>query len=363
MKASLLTIGDEILIGQIVNSNTAWMSDQLTAIGIEVVSQLSVGDHEAEIVGALEFIGPRSDIVIIGGGLGPTHDDLTLEALSHYFDMPLVKDSEWLAQVEKFFAERKRTMSENNKKQALLLDQAVRIDNDCGTAAGQHFKKGDTEFFVVPGVPHEMKSMMSRYILPYLQDKYPAAKILKKSLLTTGIGESALATRLDAFVQKIKAHPEASLAFLPSPTQVKLRLQMRSDTELRAREFNQWVDELIELCGNDFFGTEPDTLEELLVRKLVQSQQSLALAESCTGGLIAHRLTQIPGASQVLKGSLVAYQNQIKERELGISQVDLETKGVVSEATAVAMAESIRKKWSTDFCSFRHGISGTERRR
>lgn len=349
MKASLLTIGDEILIGQIINSNTSWMSEQLTGLGIEVVSQLTVGDHEAEIVGALEFINPRSDIVIIGGGLGPTHDDLTMEALAHYFDLPLVYDPEWIAKVEAYFQARNRPMTDNNKKQGYLLEGAVRIDNDCGTAAGQHFKVGDTEFFVVPGVPHEMKSMMVRYILPKLKEKNPDERILKRTLLTTGIGESMLATRVDAFVQKIKSRPELSLAFLPSITQVKLRLQMTAHSAANDAEFETLVDELKALSGKDFFGVEPDTIEELILRKLVSSSCTLAIAESCTGGLIAHRLTQIPGCSRSLKGSIVAYQNSIKESELGLSETALEKHGVVSEFTAKAMAEAIRTKWGADF--------------
>ncbi|MBC7396821.1 MAG: competence/damage-inducible protein A [Bdellovibrionales bacterium] len=349
MKASLLTIGDEILIGQIINSNTAWMSEQLTSLGIDVVNQLTVGDHEAEIVGALEFINPRSDIVIIGGGLGPTHDDVTIAALAHYFDLPLVYDPEWIAQVEAFFKARNRPMTENNKKQGHLLEGAIRIDNDCGTAAGQHFIMGDTEFFVVPGVPHEMKSMMNRYILPKLKEKNPDQRILKQTLLTSGVGESMLATRCEAFVQKVKSRDEVSLAFLPSTTQVKVRLQMEAHSGANDAEFESLVEELKALCGKDFFGLEPDSMEEMLVRELTHSSRTLALAESCTGGLIAHRITQVPGASKVLKGALVAYQNSVKESDLSIPKSLLENGGAVSEATAKSMAEAIRKKWNSDF--------------
>ena len=349
MKASILTIGDEILIGQIINSNTSWISEQLTELGIEVVSQLTVGDHEAEIVGALEFINPRSDVVIIGGGLGPTHDDLTMEALAHYFDLPLVYDPEWIAKVEAFFQARNRPMTENNKKQGHLLEGATRIDNDCGTAAGQHFKVGDTEFFVVPGVPHEMKSMMSRYILPKLKEKNPDIRILKRTLLTTGVGESMLATRCNVFIEKIKSRSELSLAFLPSIIQVKLRLQMTAHTDANDAEFEALAQELEAICGADFFGIEPSTIEALILQKLSASSRTLAIAESCTGGLLAHRLTQIPGCSQALKGSLVAYQNSVKESELGLSATALESQGVVSEATAKQMAQAIRTNWHTDF--------------
>jgi nicotinamide-nucleotide amidase len=349
MRASLLTIGDELLIGQILNSNTQWMSEQLTEIGVQVAEHLTVGDHEAEIVQALDYIVPKSDFLIIGGGLGPTHDDLTMQALAHYFDTPLEYDADWVSKIEIFFKSRGRVMTDNNKKQGYLLKEATRIDNDCGTAAGQHLRIQETDVFVVPGVPHEMKSMMKRYILPYIAEKNPTSQILKRTLLVTGLGESLLATRLESFVQKVKARPDLSLAFLPSNVQVKLRLQMKSENPEAKLEFESLVEELKILCGQDFYGFDPATLEEITVNKLRTSGMTVAMAESCTGGLVAHRFTQVTGSSEALKGCLVAYQNEIKTKELGISEAFLTENGVVSAATAKAMAEAIRKKWNTTF--------------
>lgn len=358
MRATLLTIGDEILIGQILNTNVQWMSEQLTEAGVQVTQHLSVGDHEAEIVQALDSVVPKSDFLIIGGGLGPTHDDITMKVLSHYFEMPLHYDPEWVDQIEAFFKARNREMTENNRKQGFLLKSAKRIDNDCGTAAGQHFSAEGTEIFVVPGVPHEMKSMMNRYILPFITEKNPSEKILKRTLLTTGVGESALSARCEPFVNLVRAREDLTLAFLPSLTNVKLRLQMKSHGVESAIEFEKLVIELRELCGNNFYGFDPQTIEELVLNQLKASQQTLAIAESCTGGLIAHRLSQIPGASQVFKGSMVVYQNEIKTQELGITEAFIKEHGVVSEAVAIAMAESIRKKWNSSFALSTTGFLG-----
>jgi len=363
MRATLLTIGDEILIGQILNSNAQWMSEQLTELGVQVTQHLTVGDHEAEIVQALDSVVPKSDFLIIGGGLGPTHDDLTMKVLSDYFEIPLHYDVEWVDQIEAFFKARNREMTENNRKQGFLLKGAKRIDNDCGTAAGQHFKAEGAQIFVVPGVPHEMKSMMKRYIMPYIAEKNPTEKILKRTLLTTGIGESALATHLDDFVKKVKARDDLTLAFLPSPTVVKLRLQMKANTLEGAQEFESLIAELKEYLGKDFYGEEPVTLEEVVLSQLKAKKCTIALAESCTGGLIAHRLSQIPGSSEALKGSIVAYQNEIKSLELGIDAGFISQHGVVSEATAIAMAESIRKKMERVLFPLYYGIPRPSRRR
>ena len=358
MKGVILTIGDELLIGQVLNSNTQWISQELTDLGIEVACHLTVRDEEQSIQGGLDFLIPKCDYLIIGGGLGPTHDDLTLDALSNYFKIPLQFDQDWLAKLEEFFKSRNREMPENNKKQAYLLKDAIRIDNDCGTAAGQHLRIQETEIFVVPGVPHEMKSMMKRYILPIMAHKNSSHQILKRTLLVTGIGESALATRCDAFVKKVQARSDLSLAFLPSTTDVRLRLQMKSNQPQSPLEFDSLVDELKAYCKSDFYGYEPLTLEELIIKSMSASHTSLALAESCTGGLIAHRLTQIPGSSQVLKGSLVAYQNEIKINELGISAELIEKSGAVSKAVAIAMAETIQKKWKVDLALSTTGFLG-----
>jgi nicotinamide-nucleotide amidase len=372
MRAALFTIGDELLIGQVLNSNVQWMSEKLTEIGLSVSHHLTVGDEKNNIRQSLDFITPKIDALIIGGGLGPTHDDITMEVLSEYFGIPLGYDEKWMAAVESFFKARNRVMSANNKKQALLLRDAIRIDNDCGTAAGQHLTlaragKSTLQVFVVPGVPHEMKSMMDRYILPTLSqlNTVSGEKILKETLLTSGVGESMLAERCAPFVQKVKSLPHVTLAFLPSSTQVRLRLQMRakinsSETKVDEKLFHDLVQELIQFCGADFIAFEPHSLEEVVLTHLRDRKQTLALAESCTGGLIAHKLTQLPGASAVLRGSLVVYQNELKEQELQISADFLAQNGVVSEMTATKMALAIQQKWKTDYAIATTGYLGPE---
>ena len=349
MKASILTIGDELLIGQVLNSNVQWISEQLTAIGITVTRHLSVGDEMEEITEALRFLQSSCDVLIIGGGLGPTHDDLTIEALSRYFKIPLRYDEEWVGRIEEFFRSRGRPMTENNKKQGYLLRDAERIDNDCGTAPGQFLMEGRTRIFVVPGVPHEMKSMMDRVIVPKLlrDPALGSSRILKETLLTSGIGESALAQRIDCEVERIRKTPGMSLAFLPSNTGVRLRLQMRASSPEEEARFRTEFAALEQACGMDAYGVEPGTIEETVHRLLRERGETLAIAESCTGGGVSQRLTRIPGASKVLRGSIIPYQAEIKTRELGIPPALLEQSGVVSEACAKAMAENIRNKWGT----------------
>jgi nicotinamide-nucleotide amidase len=354
MKAALLTIGDELLIGQVLNTNIQWMSQRLVERGIQVTHHLTVGDQESEMIEALTWIQQKAqagqlDVLIIGGGLGPTHDDLTMEVLSKFFSIPLVHDDEWMSKVEGYFKARNRVMSANNRKQGLLLQTAKRIDNDYGTAAGQHLTVLDSKLncFVVPGVPHEMKHMMESYILPFLEQKSGTGKLLQKTLVTTGVGESLLATRCDAFVKKVKADPRFSLAFLPSSIQLRLRLSMLTDPN--ESEFEKWVQELYQLCGDDLIGFDPITLPEWIVNALTLKKQTLAIAESCTGGLISHQITQIPGSSLIFKGSMVTYQTESKINQLNIPQTLIDTHGVVSEAVAIAMAESIKSKWGSDF--------------
>lgn len=351
MKASILTIGDELLIGQVLNSNVQWISDRLTGIGISVIRHLTVGDTMEEITGALRFLQSTCDVLIIGGGLGPTHDDLTIEALSRYFKIPLRYDEEWVGKIEEFFRSRGRPMSENNKKQGYLLRDVERIDNDCGTAPGQFLMEGRTRIFVVPGVPHEMKSMMERFILPRLlaDPSLGSTRILKETLLTSGIGESALAQRIQQDVERIRSIPGMSLAFLPSNIGVRLRLQRTVSDPAEEAEFHQELEALRTACGKDAYGTEPGTLEEVVHRLLLERRETLAIAESCTGGLVSQRLTRIAGASKVLRGTLIPYQTDLKTLELGIPASVFEQHGVVSEACAREMAEGIRKKWGTDW--------------
>lgn len=358
MKVSLLTIGDELLIGQVLNSNAHWIGEQLVQQGIKLQSQLTVGDDDRSIIGALNFLKAQSDVILIGGGLGPTHDDITLEVVSKFVSDSLVEDREWLDRMRAYFESRNRVMTPNNHKQAMVLSRARRLDNDCGTAPGQHIHHQATEIFVFPGVPHEMKSMFQREILPWIQSQRKGGAIFQTTLLTTGIGESALAQKCEPFVQKVQKTSGASLAFLPSHQGVRLRFMLQSSDARAAQDFQSAVQELKGLCGEDAYGLEPDTLESKVIELLTQKKSTLALAESCTGGLIAHRLTQVPGASQVFRGGLIPYQEKLKTLELEIPPRTFQERGVVSETVAKAMAWSIQKKWDVDYALSTTGYLG-----
>lgn len=362
-RAAILTIGDELLIGQVLNSNVQWISDQLIQQGIEVTTHLTVGDSLTEIHSALDYLTghnsktpTRCEVLIIGGGLGPTHDDLTMEALSKYTGRELKLDTDWLLQLENYFKSKNRPMAANNKKQAYLLDGATRIDNDCGTAAGQYFTipthpQGTCEVFVVPGVPHEMKSMFQRFIGPKLGSSNEKA-ILKKTLVITGIGESMLAEKCAPVVAKIKVDPNFSMAFLPSPTHVRVRIQTRAEHEPK---LNLLIQEILPLIGNDFVGFETETtnaiqlMDQGVVQKLTELKKTVAIAESCTGGLVSHRLTQIPGASKILVGSIVPYQTQTKHSLLSVDENTLKQNDVVSESVVIEMAKKVRALFHSDF--------------
>lgn len=358
MKVSLLTIGDELLIGQVLNSNAHWIGEQLVQQGIKLESQLTVGDDESSIIGALNFLKTQSDVILMGGGLGPTHDDITLEVVSKFVSDSLVEDREWLDRMRAYFESRNRVMTPNNHKQAMVLSRARRLDNDCGTAPGQQIHHQGTEIFIFPGVPHEMKSMFQREILPWIQSQRKGGGIFQTTLLTTGIGESALAQKCEPFVQKVQKTSGVSLAFLPSQHGVRLRLMLQSSDAQAAQEFQKWVQELKSLCGDDAYGFEPDTLESKIIEQLAQKKCTLALAESCTGGLITHRLTQVPGASQVFRGGLIPYQEKLKTLELEIPPRTFQERGVVSETVAKAMAWSIQKKWDVDYALSTTGYLG-----
>ncbi len=340
-------MGDELLIGQVLNSNAQWASQELAKIGITVVNHLTVSDDAQSISDGLDYLAARTDVVLIGGGLGPTHDDLTLEVLAKKMDMPLEFDADWMGKVEQFFAHRKRQMPANNRKQALLLKNAHRIDNDCGTAAGQDFTVGRVRYFVFPGVPSEMKSMMTRYILPKLREG-STQRIFQTTLITTGLGESALAQKIDGFVQKIKSIPQSKLAFLPAATQVRLRLQW-TGTDQDSENFAQLVRELELACGVDLVCTEPETLESVLIQQLRSQGASVAVAESCTGGLIGHRLTQVSGSSDVFLGGEIVYSTESKIRKLGLSRDFIAENDVVSEAVATRLADAVQARWGATY--------------
>tara|TARA_B110000305_G_C19411974_1_gene625934 strand:- start:448 stop:1689 length:1242 start_codon:yes stop_codon:yes gene_type:complete len=348
MKAELVSIGDEILIGQIVNTNAVFLAKALNKIGIEITQITSISDDKESIIKTLEDSAFRAQLVILTGGLGPTKDDLTKHTLCEYFNDTLVENKQILAHIEEIFAKYITTPINNeNRKQALLPSKARIFKNNHGTASGMWFKKGEQVIISLPGVPFEMKSLMTDKILPALQDHYIRPFILHKTVLTYGLGESVIAERILDWENKLPK--DIKLAYLPNLGKVRLRLSSKGyDETLLLKRVNEQIDALIPFIEDIFVGFEGQTsLEIQLQEGFISQGKTLAIAESCTGGLIASRLTKIPGSSRYFKGALVAYHTHSKVNILEVSEALIDTYSVVSKDVVASMAEQVRKKFNT----------------
>lgn len=348
MKAELVSIGDEILIGQIVNTNAVFLAKALNKIGIEITQITSISDDKESIIKTLEDSAFRAQLVILTGGLGPTKDDLTKHTLCEYFNDTLVENKQILAHIEEIFAKYITTPINNeNRKQALLPSKARIFKNNHGTASGMWFKKGEQVIISLPGVPFEMKSLMTDKIVPALQDHYIRPFILHKTVLTYGLGESVIAERILDWENKLPK--DIKLAYLPNLGKVRLRLSSKGyDETLLLKRVNEQIDALIPFIEDIFVGFEGQTsLEIQLQEGFISQGKTLAIAESCTGGLIASRLTKIPGSSRYFKGALVAYHTHSKVNILEVSEALIDTYSVVSKDVVASMADQVRKKFNT----------------
>jgi nicotinamide-nucleotide amidase len=355
--AELLTIGDEILYGQIVDTNSQWMSVELDKIGIKVVRKTTVGDVESEMLTAFAEAEKRADVILITGGLGPTSDDLTKPCLAKYFNCELKMHDEALVEVTEFFKSRGRELTELNRQQAALPTACIKITNAIGTAPGMWFDKGDKVFMSMPGVPHEMKKMMTELVLPRLAKKYQLPVIHHKVIRTIGIGESFLAEKIAAWENTLPAH--IKLAYLPSLGEVKLRLTgFGTSLEQLKSETNQLVEKLKEYAGEFIYGYGDEPIEVVLGRTLSERKLTLSIAESCTGGYLSHLITSVPGSSEYFLGTMIPYAYEIKMRQLGVKPETLEKYGAVSEPTIIEMANIVRAKFSTDIGVATSGIAG-----
>jgi len=357
VKAELLTIGDEILYGQIVDTNSRWMSVELALIGVQVVRKTTVGDIESEIINAFAEAEQRVDIVLITGGLGPTSDDLTKPCLAKYFNCGLKMNEEALAEVTEFFKQRGRELTELNRQQAALPECCEKITNAVGTAPGMWFHRNGKVFVSMPGVPHEMKKMMTDIILPKLKATFQTPTIYHKVIRTIGIGESFLADKISAWEKSLPSH--IKLAYLPSLGEVKLRLTCHgnalADLQREAEDLTERVKPLIEQY---IYGYGDDPIEVVVGRRLKEKQLTLSVAESCTGGFLSHMITSVPGSSDYFIGSMIPYAYEIKMRQLGVKPETLEKYGAVSEQTIIEMANLVRAKFSTDIGVATSGIAG-----
>lgn len=357
MLAELITIGDEILIGQIVDTNSAWMAQELNLIGIKVKQITSVSDDREHILSALKEASQRATLVLITGGLGPTKDDITKATLCDYFGGGMVFSEEQYEQVERLFRSFGREVSPINRKQAEIPERCELVVNYNGTAPGMWFEKEGVYYMSMPGVPYEMKSMMSQQVLPKIRATFQTPVILHRTFLTQGIGESVLSELISDWEDALPEH--LKLAYLPSPGLVRLRISAsgKEEQQLNA-DIETQAESLYALIGHYIYGEGDETLESLVLQKLLQKDQTLALAESCTGGNIAHLITSIPGASAVFAGGVIPYSSELKARVLGVNPETLKNEGEVSEATAREMAEGVRNRLKTDYAVSVTGVAG-----
>jgi len=356
MLTEIITIGDEILIGQIIDTNSAWIGQQIVAAGGEVRYITTIPDKKEEIKHALSIAQERSDLVLITGGLGPTKDDVTKIAIAEHFEVDLVNFPDVLTHIERLFARKGRTLNDGNRSQAVLPDNCTPLQNDLGTAPGMQFDEADVRFVSMPGVPYEMKAIMEAYVLPFVRSKN--SNVLRHvTTISVNVPESELMNRLDGFEGELPEH--VKLAYLPHMNVVRLRLTGRGDSaEVLEEELRDQQRKLMEVLGDVAVATEDIKLAEILGQELLQRNATMSIAESCTGGFASHLITQNAGSSAYYPGSMVTYSYDVKTSALGISSELLWQQGAVSEDVVKQMANSVRRQLNTDFGLAISGIAG-----
>lgn len=355
--AEILAIGDELLYGQIQDTNSLWISQELDKIGVRIVRRTTVGDNKKDMLHAFYAAEQNADIVLITGGLGPTADDLTKPVLAEYFDCGIELVPEALESVRQFFERRGRELTETNILQAHLPSKCTYIPNEVGTAPGMWFEENSTIWMSMPGVPHEMKKLMTDFVLPKLKTMFDLPVIFHKVVKTVGIGESWLSDLIKDWEQSLPMH--VRLAYLPSLGEVKLRLTAFGDSpefvKLAVEEQLKIVNPLI---SKYIYGYDKISLQEAVGHLLVERGETVAFAESCSGGYIAHLITSIAGSSAYFQGAMVPYHNDIKSKLLGVSSYTLDSFGAVSEQTVIEMANLVREKFNADYGIASSGIAG-----
>lgn len=359
MLAEIITIGDEILIGQIVDTNSAWLGQQLSMLGIKVNKITSLSDQKKEILRGVEQAIEKHDIVIVTGGLGPTKDDITKHTLAELFNTKLVLNELVLNDVAEMFASFGKPVTELNRKQAEVPENCIVLRNKKGTAPGMAWKIGQKLLFSLPGVPFEMKWLFENEVSPLIKLTFQLPVIVHQTILTQGIGESALADLIEDWENKLPEN--IKLAYLPSPGMVRLRLSAygNNETELKNLIKNEEL-KLLPLIGIHHFGYNDDTLETVVSKLLLEKAKSLSLAESCTGGSISHKITSVPGCSVFYKGGIVSYSNTLKQDFLGVLNKTIIENGVVSEPVVNEMLIGAQKAFKTDYTLAVSGIAGPD---
>jgi nicotinamide-nucleotide amidase len=357
MTAYILTIGDEILIGQINDTNSAWMAQQLNLQGIRIVGKMSVGDVHNEIIHALDYALHAADLVLITGGLGATKDDITKKSLVEFFGSQLVWHQETYDRMEKIFQKYGRTVNEMNKNSCFMPSNAQVLTNDRGLAPAMWFEENKKVVVSMPGVPYEMQILMTNRVLPKLKASFPMSPIVHRTILTAGEGETMLAEKLDAFEEKLPKN--VKLAYLPSLGTVRLRLTARGEDEA---VLNQQLDalktELVSIVEYAVAGFDDDTLPVVIGRMVKESGLKIGFAESCTGGYMSHLITSVAGSSEYFEGTIVAYAYDLKEKLLNVSSETLNTEGAVSESCITQMVKGALATLNVDVAVAVSGIAG-----
>lgn len=355
-----LSVGDELLIGQTINTNSAWMGAKLSEAGYRLVGSSVCGDDETDITMAIQHALKNSEIVIMTGGLGPTKDDITKNVLAKYFEMPLEFHSDVFEKVEAYFTERGKVMPELNRNQAMLPLGCKILPNRRGTASGMWFEDNNRVLISLPGVPYEMQTLMEEEVIPVLNQYFEPGKIYHRTILTYGIGESRLAEMLEEWENSLEID-NIKLAYLPAPGLVKLRMSVYLSEETDVPKLiGRKEKELLEIVGDGHFGFDHDDMATVVGRLCCHHGVTISAAESCSAGALAHKIVSVPGSSQYFLGSVITYSSESKTSLLGVSPRSIQEYGVVSEAVALEMAAGVRKLMGTDYALSATGVAGPD---
>lgn len=356
----IVSIGNEILFGKTVNTNASFIADQLYKMGIEVQKVITIGDQKGEIQETLQQVFQETDLVLVTGGLGPTKDDITKNVVCDYFKIPLVMHQPTLDHISKMFKDRGFTLTEVNRKQAEIPENAIVLQNDNGTAPGLWIEQNGKILIMMPGVPFEMKAIFSKNVIPLLEKRINSNTIIiHKEIITAGIGESALSEMIESWEVALPKH--LTLAYLPAPGKLLLRFTGRAlkGEEIKLqKELESQIQQLKKLAGKHIISTNNESIAEVIGKMLVKSKKRLAVAESCTGGYLAHLITAVPGASEFFEGGLVSYSNNVKRDILNVRELNLKKHGAVSEFVVNDMAINSMGLFDVDYTIAISGIAG-----
>jgi nicotinamide-nucleotide amidase len=359
MNAHIITIGNELLIGQVIDTNSAWLGEVLTSIGVNVTRIISIEDDQAAIVSQLEKSTEETAVVIVSGGLGPTKDDITKTSIAKFLDVKMAFNQDIYDNIVAYLKKHDRPVPAVIKSHAMFPVGTIFLKNDMGTAPGMVFKKNGAIIISVPGVPYEMKYIMEHEGIPLISAMNTEFEIVQKTILTAGEFEARLSDRLKDIIEAFPPH--ISIAFLPNLNKIRLRLTAKgTDRDILEREIEHQADKIRSILGHQVFGYGKQTLEQVVGALLLKNELQLSTAESCTGGYIAHLITSVPGSSRYFRGSIVSYSNEMKMEQLGVREETLEKHGAVSEQTVIEMAHGIIRATKTDIGLSVSGIAGPD---